>query len=143
MLSKYLRTAVVAAVVAAAAVVTTPSAAYAAAVERGVHCGPGPSGNACVRLYTDAGQIWTVGATDPAAGHRIRLNWVALYIDPGFDGSYALFGSRAGVDSASYQRIATPHATLACPRSYWGEMQYTVDGSRTYNRAVRWDIISC
>jgi len=143
MLSRSLRTVVVAVIVAAATVVITPSAAHAAAVERGVNCGPGPSGNACVRLYTDAGEIWTVGATDPAPGHRIRLSWVALYIDSNFDGYYTLFGSKAGVDSASYQRIASPHAYLACPRSYWGEMQYVVDGSRTYNRAVRWDIINC
>jgi hypothetical protein len=142
-MSRCLRGFVVAAIVAATAVLITPSAAQAAPVERAVNCGPGPSGNACVRLYTDAGEIWTVGATDPNPGHRIRLSWVALYVDPGFDGYYTLVGSRAGVDSAAYQRIASPHGTLVCPRSYWGQMRYVVDGSRTYDRAVRWDIISC
>lgn len=138
----YLRSVLVA-VVAAAAIVVTPSAAVAAAVERAVRCSPGPSGNACVRLYTDAGEIWAVGATDPYTGHHIRLDWVALYIDYDLDGVYNLYGYKSGVDSWSYQRIASPHAVLVCPRDYMAKMQYLVDGSRSYQLSAVWQLRSC
>lgn len=97
-------------------------------------CWPGPSGNACARLYYDPStKVWRgYGAVDPNPGKSIVLWGVQLYRCTGLKTGCTLISQKGGDGpGTSYQRITTDGRGPAC---YWyTSIDYSV-GYKTYFR---------
>lgn len=127
--------AVLVALGAATLMTVSASPAHAAFVQATYQCWPGPSGNACARLYYDAStRAWRAyGAVDPNSGKSIVLRRVALIQCSTPSGGCNLISATYGSGPGSvYQRLTTDGRGPAC---YWyADIEYSVGGSN-YLRA--------
>lgn len=113
-----------------------PEAAAAGFEQATFQCWPGPSGNACARLYYNAStRVWRgYGAVDPNPGRSITLLAVYLYqcSTPSSGCRLVNYKPGAGGPSNVYQRLTTDGSGPPC---YWfSEIAYRAAG-RNYLRS--------
>jgi hypothetical protein len=114
-----------------------PDPAHAAFVQATSACWPGPSGNACARIYYDsATNTWRgYGAVQPNPGKRIKLwnIWFSGCSNPDCNGPNDVFLVKNGDQlSNTYQRVWIDAKGPPC---YWNlAINYEVIGGGHYWR---------
>jgi hypothetical protein len=121
--------------IASAAVLIPAQPASAAFAQETYQCWPGPSGNACARLFYDPStRTWRAyGAVDPNTGKSIVLREVALVHCERPDSGCSLVSRKGGSGPGNvYQRITTDGKGPGC---YWYSNIYYTVGTTPYFRS--------
>ena len=112
-----------------------PSAAFAAYAEPTPgHCNSGPAGAVCARLYYDrvTGLLYAYGAIDPAPGHWMEIDSVALWdcSTPG-GGCHVPASNANRIASYGHVSLKSPTDDLSpCVFYIQTRVMYGVDGVR-------------
>jgi hypothetical protein len=114
-------------------VLPQPQPAHAAFKQATAMCWPGPSGNACARVFYDAStRTWRAhGAVDPAPGKWIDLLEVWLWecVDPDCHDTWNLYGVEVHSSIWGYQRGIIDRRGHPC---YWRTTIFYVTPTGAY-----------